>query len=219
LYNTVLGKRIAILGFAYKKNTGDTRESAAIAIVNALVSERAEVMVYDPRVRDEQIWMELEVGKGEAEVREVKACVQICKDAYEACKGAHAVVIVTEWDEFRVVTNDSSKNELAPELTTLTNGTKTYDDMKIKYYPTNGKNTKDASEMDTAAAAAAPMADSTNLAPGPPTTTHLDWPHIATLMSKPMFVFDGRNIIDAAALESLGFRVECIGNARSGGRR
>lgn len=225
LYNTVMGKRIAILGFAYKKNTGDTRESAAIAIVNALVNERADVTIYDPRVRDEQIWMELEVGKGERETEKMRECVSICKDAYEACKGAHAVVIVTEWDEFRVVMEDGSR-ETGIEM--FTNGTKEDDHMKENDMAPNGA-TKMANMKEndltihTNILNSARMSRQTNdkqpLTPGPPTTTHLDWPHIAKLMSKPMFVFDGRNIIDAAALESLGFRVECIGNARSGGRR
>jgi UDPglucose 6-dehydrogenase len=226
LYNTVLGKRIAILGFAYKKNTGDTRESAAIAIVNTLVNERAEVMIFDPRVRDEQIWMELDVGKGDADVKDMRKCVKICDDAYEACEGAHAVVIVTEWDEFRVITNDWSKVNTATDTKTPTDNTNGHkytmenDTSSNSFHNTaertkpNGlktiKNTNsDSNRVDTARPPT----------PGPPTTSYLDWPHIATIMSKPMFVFDGRNIIDAAALESLGFRVECIGNARSGGKR
>ncbi|MBK1884926.1 hypothetical protein JIN85_21125, partial [Luteolibacter pohnpeiensis] len=50
LFNTVSGKRIAILGFAFKKDTNDTRESAAIAICRDLLLERATVAIYDPRV-------------------------------------------------------------------------------------------------------------------------------------------------------------------------
>jgi len=200
LYNTVMGKRIAIFGFAYKKNTGDTRESAAIAIVDKLVRERAEVAIYDPRVREEQIWMELEEGKSEAEVREVRACVSVCGSPYEACKSAHAVVIVTEWDEFRVVAADV--DALDGSADDVNGGDHEWPPTQPQAQPVAGESTKETKESTT-----------------PTPTPTVNWRHISTLMSRPSFVFDGRNIIDASALERLGFRVECIGNARSGGRR
>jgi len=195
LYNTVMGKRIAIFGFAYKKNTGDTRESAAIAIVDKLVRERAEVAIHDPRVREEQIWMELEEGKSEVEIKEVRACVSVCGSPYEACRGAHAVVIVTEWDEFRVVDGLDGQD---------------IDGGNHDWPPTQSQ-----AQVDTEETKATRKTKDTNQS----STPTVNWRHIATLMSRPSFVFDGRNIIDAAALERLGFRVECIGNARSGGRR
>ena len=93
LFNTVAGKRIAILGFAFKKNTNDTRESAAIAVCRDLLAEHATLAVYDPQVAADDIRRDLQ---GAADDRLV-----IARDAYEACAGAHGVAILTEWDEFK----------------------------------------------------------------------------------------------------------------------
>jgi UDPglucose 6-dehydrogenase len=94
LFNTITNKKIAVLGFAFKKDTGDTRESAAITLIKDFMQENARVAVYDPKVEAEQIYMDL------AEP-DVEKKVTICASAYEAAEGADAVVIVTEWDEFR----------------------------------------------------------------------------------------------------------------------
>lgn len=102
LFNTVTHKRIALLGFAFKKDTGDTRESAAITLSSYLIQERANIAIYDPKVSAKQIKMDLtEPGVGTNEA-EVDKHVQVCKSAYEACAGAAALVICTEWDEFKM---------------------------------------------------------------------------------------------------------------------
>ena len=59
LFSTVTGKRITILGFAFKKNTGDTRESSSIYISKHLLDEEAELVIYDPKVDPEQIRQDL----------------------------------------------------------------------------------------------------------------------------------------------------------------
>ncbi|KAI1318107.1 UDP-glucose 6-dehydrogenase 1 [Mortierella claussenii] len=102
LFYTVTHKRIALLGFAFKKDTGDTRMSAAIRVCSYLIQEHARVAVYDPKVSAKQIKMDLiEPGVGTNEA-EVDKRVQVCKSAYEACASAAALVICTEWDEFRM---------------------------------------------------------------------------------------------------------------------
>lgn len=99
LFNTVSGKRIAILGFAFKKDTNDTRESAAINIVRDLVAENAHVVIYDPRVPKETIHRDLlEVGVPQDIIN---FNVEIASDPYVAAKDAHALATLTEWDEFR----------------------------------------------------------------------------------------------------------------------
>jgi len=101
LYNTVNGKRIAILGFAFKKDTNDTRESAAINIVRDLVAENAHVVIYDPRVDKETIHRDLlEVGVPRDII---DFNIEIASDPYTAAKGAHALATLTEWDEFRTL--------------------------------------------------------------------------------------------------------------------
>ncbi len=100
LYNTVSGKKIAVLGWAFKKDTNDTRESASIYVTDYLLNEQAEVVVYDPKVKPEQIYADLEyIGTHSND--EIRKRVKIVKSAKEASKNAHAIAILTEWDEFK----------------------------------------------------------------------------------------------------------------------
>ncbi len=94
LFNTVSGKRIAILGFAFKKDTNDTRETAAIRVCCDLIEEQANIANHDPEVEEAQIWKALNLGDDERN----RLTVHI--DPYLACEGSHALAILTEWDEF-----------------------------------------------------------------------------------------------------------------------
>ena len=96
MFNTVSDKKIAVLGFAFKKDTNDTRESAAIYVCKDLIDEQANVSIYDPKVPEAQIRRDLGLA-------EDATAVTICDDAYEATKDAHAVLILTEWDEFKAL--------------------------------------------------------------------------------------------------------------------
>lgn len=93
LFNTVAGKKIALLGFAFKKDTNDTRESAAIYICRDLIEEQAEVHIYDPKVSHQQICADIGIP-------EDHPGVHTHSSAEKACDSAHAVAILTEWDEF-----------------------------------------------------------------------------------------------------------------------
>lgn len=100
MYNTVADKKIAILGWAFKKDTNDTRESAAIYVADYLLNEQAELVVYDPKVTEEQIFSDLDyLGSRSNDAN--RQAVTVVKDPMEACKGAHAIAVLTEWDEFR----------------------------------------------------------------------------------------------------------------------
>jgi len=135
LFNTVAGKRIAIWGFAFKKDTDDTRESAAIAICRDLLAEQAEVVVYDPKVTADQVRRDVLGPEGSDDN------LKIASSASEAAAGAHAVAVITEWDEFK----------------------------------------------------------------------ELDFVAIHEGMPKPAFIFDGRNILDLAALKAIGFHAFGVG--------
>ena len=145
LNNTVAGKKIAFLGWAFKKDTNDTRETAAMYVALELLQELAEIHIYDPKVTREQIFHDLE-GHCEEERRSnlsemLKNHVFVHTDPYLAMNKAYAVAILTEWDEF-----------------------KTY-----------------------------------------------DWGKIYAGILKPAYLFDGRNLLDAVALKSIGFKYYCIG--------
>ncbi len=94
LFNTITGKRIAVLGFAFKKDTNDTRETAAIAVCQDLLAEGAEVLVYDPKVPESLIRFDV-LGS------ETNENLKVVGSAEEACRGAHAIAVLTEWDEFK----------------------------------------------------------------------------------------------------------------------
>lgn len=91
MFNTVAGKRIAVLGFAFKAHTGDTRESPAIAVCRQLLSEHAQLAICDPKA----------LGNARHDLADAPAdAVQFCDDPYEACRGAHALALLTDWPEY-----------------------------------------------------------------------------------------------------------------------
>ena len=98
LYNTVSDKKITLLGWAFKKDTNDTRESAAITVATNLLLEQAQVTVYDPKVKEKQIALDL-VSLPPDDLKKLK----VVQDPYDACNKSHAIAIVTEWDEFVVL--------------------------------------------------------------------------------------------------------------------
>jgi UDPglucose 6-dehydrogenase len=85
--NNIKGKTIAVLGLSFKPNTDDIREAPAIYIIQNLLSGGANIRAYDPVAMDDS--------------REIFSDITFCSDAYDACSGADAAVIVTEWNQFR----------------------------------------------------------------------------------------------------------------------
>ncbi|HOF90502.1 MAG: UDP-glucose 6-dehydrogenase [Tenuifilaceae bacterium] len=140
LFNTVTDKKIAMLGWAFKKDTNDTRESAAIYVTDHLLNDLALVHVYDPRVPAGSMYNDLNFLSSRSP-EENERMLTVHNNPYDACKDAHAIAVVTEWDEFKT----------------------------------------------------------------------LDWKRIFSSMKKPAFLFDGRNILDHAALRKIGFKVYAIG--------
>ncbi|KAI9816549.1 MAG: UDP-glucose 6-dehydrogenase 1 [Pycnora praestabilis] len=301
LFNTLNNKKIAVLGFAFKKDTADTRESPAIKLVSSFVTEKAMVSIYDPRVEEQQIWNDLVDDGGD--LTGLVESVTVCSDAYEACIGADAVVIITEWDEFSnkaTVTsrtpstkptalrtlNPNKANVFRPRASASSKSLLVGEDKSVKgfqslasprfsssnenVYPTLSPNSSlNASSNDrkfkydkefllqfqqeftekpscnwdqkvAEVVGGIPQLSANEKAlPQVIHTTHpksehvgqekvikddhqpkrLDWERVAKTMKKPMWVFDGRNIVDAAKLEEMGFRVEAIGKAGSDFRR
>ena len=129
LYNTVSGKKIAMLGWAFKKDTNDTRESAAIYVADHLLNEQANIAVYDPKVNGKKVQADLNYLNTRSE-EENSDSVKSYDDPYEVSKDAHAVAIMTEWDEFK--TYDWKK---------------IYDQMKKPAFIFDGRNILDKAEM------------------------------------------------------------------------
>lgn len=100
LYNTVSGKKITFLGWAFKKDTNDTRESAAIYVADDLLSEQAQIAVFDPKVEADQIYFDINYLETRTNSENQKG-INVFSNPYEACKDAHAIAVLTEWDEFK----------------------------------------------------------------------------------------------------------------------
>lgn len=90
MFNTIAGKRIAVFGFAFKADTGDTRQSPAIRVCEELLDERAELRITDPKAIENA---RLELGDHEL--------IEYFDDPYEAAEGAHAVAVITDWQPYR----------------------------------------------------------------------------------------------------------------------
>ena len=91
MFNTLAGKRICIFGFAFKANTGDTRESPAIYIARRLLEEKAEIVITDPKA----------LKNAKADMAGVKEKISFIEDPYKAVEGCHAIAVLTEWDVYR----------------------------------------------------------------------------------------------------------------------
>jgi len=113
LFNTVSGKKIAFLGWAFKKDTNDTRESPAIYVAHELLQDRAEIHIYDPKVTKDQIIRDLNYLAATSHstyggdfdsppvVESDDISVHVHQEPYAAMQDAHAIAILTEWDEFK----------------------------------------------------------------------------------------------------------------------
>lgn len=99
LFNTVAGKKVALLGWSFKKDTNDTRESAAIYVADYLLNEQANVVVYDPKVTAQQIYADMDY-LGTRSNEENQKLLTVVDNASEACEDAHGVAVLTEWDDF-----------------------------------------------------------------------------------------------------------------------
>lgn len=127
LYNTVSGKKITLLGWAFKKDTNDTRESAAINIAQNLIAEQANIAVYDPKVSKKQVKEDL-INLDENQIK----LIQVNENPYKACHESHAIAILTEWDEF--ITYDWKK---------------IYNNMLKPAFVFDGRNLLDKKQMET----------------------------------------------------------------------
>lgn len=94
MFNTLVDKKIAVFGFSFKKDTGDTRATPAIDICHGLMNDGAQLAIYDPKVTQKQIWMELFP-------EQVESGVEVVNNPLEGCRNADAICLLTDWDEFR----------------------------------------------------------------------------------------------------------------------
>ena len=183
LNGSLRGKKVAILGYAFKKDTGDTRESQAAEVVRLLQAENPlEIAIYDPQCTREVI-------EGELNQPGVRSAISVCDSSAEACDRASAVLILTEWDHFRYPAMDPHGGNSKAQFTT-----------RERLLP-EPQCVSDC--LDCATSTAAERSESGSM----------DWVHTSAIMSAPRLVFDGRGVVDPARLQAMGIRVESIGRA------
>ena len=112
LFGTVSGKKIAILGFSFKANTNDTRESPAISICKELINEGGNLFVYDPKVSHEQIKIDLNLPEARQEKDFNEGSWSYATSISEAVKSSDAIVIITEWEEFKYLNWKEIKSKM-----------------------------------------------------------------------------------------------------------
>ena len=100
LFGTVSGKKIAILGFAFKADTNDTRESSAISICRNLIEEGANLWIYDPKVNPKQIEIDLDIPSSN---KVSISSWNTSNSIIEAARDSDAIVVLTDWEQFKYV--------------------------------------------------------------------------------------------------------------------
>ena len=100
LFSTVSDKKITLLGWAFKKDTNDSRESAAIYIADYLIDNGAKISVYDPMVSEQRMLEDLN-SLNTRSYEDNKKALSISKNPVQACKKSYAIAVITEWDEFK----------------------------------------------------------------------------------------------------------------------
>ena len=128
LFNNLTSKKIGILGFSFKANTNDTRESPAIQICKDLIEEGADLIIYDPKVKELQIENDLGPKQGEKNKEGSWSCSNLVMDV---AKDADAIVIATEWKEFKSLDwSQMSKLMRSPKWLFDTRGITNYCDFR-----------------------------------------------------------------------------------------
>jgi UDPglucose 6-dehydrogenase len=196
LNNTLSGKKITLLGFAYKKDTGDTRESLAIDIISALLPERPlEIAIFDPCCPKSSIERELSTLEG------LTDRIKIYSDPYAACNNASTIAIVTEWDMFKAGDHDILGKSRLPTIPPQEQTVSTADLPLHQYVPPALPRCSPSCQQCHSAESG------TFIESNQP----LDWARVSKQMKHPRYVLDGRGILDERAMHGFGVELEGLG--------
>lgn len=228
LGGNLIRKKVALLGFAFKKNTGDCRESLAVDVIRLLLEERpSEIAIFDSFCKEEDMLREIDPILGPLGLTRDSCPVKIHVDPYQACSQVDAILVITDCDQFRntppkhqrtnqdmetqplinqstLSDSTTSESELCSQCTELelsASKAETFMSYQLKPQPACGDGCGDCKSKF-----AADMSISTE---------RVDWTRIAYNMKDPKWLFDGRAFLDEAEMHKLGIRMEAIGARRS----
>jgi UDPglucose 6-dehydrogenase len=231
LNNTLVGKKITLLGYAFKKNTSDAREAPALEIIKTLLDENTGVIaIFDPCCNPYVIESEIRQLQsfGPPALRDDGGAVKVYSDAYEACASSNAILIVTEFDEFRnsdpVPSNQKSGSAVfGQNIPAIAQEAMISKPSK----PEESKNTVSSPSVEDRlipqpdCAPDCPDCQRENARDIPARKPsqdipkkQVDWERIAENMQTPKWLFDGRCIIETKKMTKLGIRVESISSSR-----
>ncbi|KAK3985198.1 putative UDP-glucose 6-dehydrogenase [Cladorrhinum sp. PSN332] len=223
LNGSLRGKKIAVLGFAFKDGTNDTRNSIAVHIIKSLAAEMPrEIAIFDPGCASNEILEEVEkVGLSSAQLDKIR----ICGSWRECVQEASATCILTQWKQFRGRQLGNSAG--APgKVSKRTDGKLinlerrgAVDEMKILELEENARHQASAStSREDPLGRLKPLKECPEVcahcvvgAGGAHLEEAVDWVEVAAMMQEPRWVFDGRNVVNRLELEGLGFKVRGIG--------
>jgi UDPglucose 6-dehydrogenase len=218
LNGSLRGKKIAVLGFAFKDNTNDTRNSVAVHLIAQLAAEMpVEISVFDPGCSVADI---RKSGVTDSQMERIK----VRNHWKETVDSASAVCILTEWQHFRypsVAVHRQKSEVVAPSEDigwAFKEKLSEMDILGLESYITR----RDGVAMDDPLGRLIPEAECQlecckcrSQLSGMQEGETVDWEEVATLMREPKWVFDGRNVVDGPLLRELGFRVRGVGKGLS----
>ena len=237
LNNTLVGKKLTVLGYAFKKDTNDTRESPAVEIIRTLVEEGPrEIAIFDPCCVPVQMEEEISRFLSPEVLRANGGPVVVYADAYEACDQSDALLVTTEFDEFKT----APVSEAGVLATPVKSGPvdprpfKGLEPTESDLLALHGYLLKSSAADGQVAGSKDPLGRLNEMpgcgdscpdchlqkltgvagygaSQGHVSKGRFDWRKIHYHMRKPHWLFDGRRVVDISAMEKLGFRVESVG--------
>lgn len=238
LNNSLRGKKITILGYAFKKNTGDARESPALDVIRLLLEEGPRrISIYDPLCSAADIARELAVLDAEhGSVVQPHGPVEVVSDPYTACEDSSAVLVLTAWDMFLNTAPPAPLRKVVEMPMSLDSSISSPEIISIPTAPfqqqppvskatTNVLPEEVLAQLHPEPTCDATCVDCSSHSAGSTTASsqteqmdavikaRMDWSTVSRSVREPRWVFDGVGVLDARSMISQGFRLETLGRA------